>query len=548
MSCRPTTVALALALSLTALTAGCSGGGSPSAGEQVGQLADLRVQGLTYATLSRTGETDEEGRYRYLPGEEVAFYLGSVRIGSAPGRPDLSLFDLTGAPMPTANHGIARALAHDPAYRRLANSNQLLATFDLDGRPENGIELTPAIASLFHGAAIDLEQDVELFQHDAAVRSRLAFANEQGLLGEARTMMPTVRALGCLYAASHVTEAGFAPRRAARDTDVDGTLDDSSERHYTDGGELGLCTHDLDGDGAPELVTERIAEATGERIETRPGLDAAPSSVRHVHRDARGNRVSMLDADADGTADAVQLTIVDGRGRTIAEVSASDAGPQQLVVTLYGPHGRRSTTATYRDLERLEADLAAAGVEFEIDSDTLAADLLAAASPDSSHRFRYDAGGREIEQAYDRDGDDQPDSYVYQSYDAAGRLRLRELDNDGDGVVDSMTWKTYDAAGNEVRSESDADADGDLDIVSWAEYDAAGNLLRRSRDDGADGTADEVTQWEYDVYGNPVTRRNDHDGDGVVDSITHTYWVPGVWNAALESAGSVASCLEAGHL
>lgn len=549
---RPTALRPALALTLGLGLAACSGSGSGATAEaaaqlgQPGQLADLRVQGLRYTSGSLSGRTDADGRFRYLPGQPVSFSLGSTVLGSAQGRSALSLFDLTGAPMPTANQQIARALRQDPAYRRLANANQLLQAFDQDGRADNGVQLTDEVAALFDCTPIDLEQDVELFQHDAILRSRLALANERELLGEPRMLPGTIAALGRLYQSMYVDGAGFAPSRIARDTDVDGSLDDSTERYYDAAGELSLCLHDTDGDGQPELVTERSTEqgSTGSltRVATRLGLEAPPTTVLQVASDARGNAFAMKDSNADGKIDETRATLADERGRVVLEVLARQNGTDSLTLTLYGPNGRVAERAGYESDATLLAQLE--GLDFSLAPARIAADIRALAAPDSLRTFRYDGMGREIEQAYDRDGDGRPDSYVYQSYDSNGNLAERALDNDADGQTDVLTRKFYDGAGNQIRSETDADGDGDLDIVSWTEFDSDGNQTRHLRDDGADGSADEVTSWEYDVHGNPVTRRNDHDGNGVNDSISHTYWVPGVWNSELVHPLEVSSCLE----
>ncbi|MEP1214065.1 MAG: organic solvent ABC transporter permease [Marinobacter sp.] len=70
--------------------AGCldSGGGSGGDDSQTGQIMPAGIAGLSYATASRNGTTDSEGRYRYYPGETLTLKVGDLQLAEGvPVRP-----------------------------------------------------------------------------------------------------------------------------------------------------------------------------------------------------------------------------------------------------------------------------------------------------------------------------------------------------------------------------------------------------------------------------------------------------------------------------
>ncbi len=66
---------LLLPFSAAFVLAGCldSGGSSGSDDTSTGRVHFLGVSGLGYQTASQTGTTDDQGRFRYYPGETLSF-------------------------------------------------------------------------------------------------------------------------------------------------------------------------------------------------------------------------------------------------------------------------------------------------------------------------------------------------------------------------------------------------------------------------------------------------------------------------------------------
>jgi hypothetical protein len=117
---------LAILLGLTAC--GGSGDGGGSGTTSTGIFLDAEVEGLEYTTDSGvTGQTDENGTYKYVPGEQISFSIGGVNIGTVDGAPSCTPFDF-GA----ASTNIAR----------------FIQSLDADGDPSNGIDITAASLAL----------------------------------------------------------------------------------------------------------------------------------------------------------------------------------------------------------------------------------------------------------------------------------------------------------------------------------------------------------------------------------------------------------------
>ena len=62
-----------------------------------GTLTQVGIEGVAFETQSQTGTTDEDGRYRYYPGETIRFHVGDLPlIEDVPVAPMLSPLEFTG--------------------------------------------------------------------------------------------------------------------------------------------------------------------------------------------------------------------------------------------------------------------------------------------------------------------------------------------------------------------------------------------------------------------------------------------------------------------
>lgn len=141
---------------LSILMAACGGGGSsptPAAAPQpapipqpelvisTGQFIDAFVEGLNYQTATQSGRTTMEGRFNYAVNEMVTFSIGDLKFPA-------TLAEQYVTPLDIYNTDSFSHVA-------MVNMIRLLQTLDLDGMPDNGIEIPEMSHVLAAGLTID---------------------------------------------------------------------------------------------------------------------------------------------------------------------------------------------------------------------------------------------------------------------------------------------------------------------------------------------------------------------------------------------------------
>lgn len=116
----------------------------PAAGSTAtGVFRDANVQGLTYTVGSTSNFTGADGKFQYTVGQPVSFRVGGVALGSFPGQPFITPLHL---PTSTASSVVDQ----------IENRLRFLQMLDLDGNPENGIEIAESVrARAANWAAVD---------------------------------------------------------------------------------------------------------------------------------------------------------------------------------------------------------------------------------------------------------------------------------------------------------------------------------------------------------------------------------------------------------
>lgn len=106
----------------------------PPPAVQSGVFKDRNVSGLAFSSGAESGTTDAAGRFTCETGNDVSFAVGAVDLGST-----------ACATLVTPNQ-----LATDNAtfLLELANITRFLQMLDLDGDPENGIEISNAVQQI----------------------------------------------------------------------------------------------------------------------------------------------------------------------------------------------------------------------------------------------------------------------------------------------------------------------------------------------------------------------------------------------------------------
>lgn len=139
--------------------------------QATGYFIDGPVQGLTYKTPTQSGTTDKNGKFEYLTGENVTFYVGEFMLGSAPGSLRMTpahLVPVIGgdnkAPLP----------AGDPqkvTNRIVTNLARFLQSLDRDENIENGVVIDTPIEKTVgrYSKKINFDQSEAGFTTDANV-------------------------------------------------------------------------------------------------------------------------------------------------------------------------------------------------------------------------------------------------------------------------------------------------------------------------------------------------------------------------------------------
>lgn len=126
------------------------------AAEAFGTVVDSPVSGLRYKSGNHYGITDSAGKYGYLQGESVEFFIGDIRIGHAV-TPSARV-----TPFEMANSDPQVAL----------NIARFLQSLDNDAIPANGIHLHDAVHPLAADTAVDFSSPD--WQDDAPTNAVLA--------------------------------------------------------------------------------------------------------------------------------------------------------------------------------------------------------------------------------------------------------------------------------------------------------------------------------------------------------------------------------------
>lgn len=106
----------------------------PRAKPEPGHFVDANVNGLGFVTVTQSGTTGENGQFWYLPGERVAFSVGSLNLGDALGDRSVAPTDLFGGAEMTDS--------------RVLNVARLLQSLDADGVAGHGaINITEPVIS-----------------------------------------------------------------------------------------------------------------------------------------------------------------------------------------------------------------------------------------------------------------------------------------------------------------------------------------------------------------------------------------------------------------
>lgn len=123
-----------------------------------GLFIDSAVEGLNFDTGTQSGQTDNEGRFRYRTGEMIVFSIGELILPPTTANNVLTPIDL--------------GISSDNPEATTTNIARLLQSLDVDGDPDNGITIPETAATI--ATPINFDVPIEVFASDIDVINLVA--------------------------------------------------------------------------------------------------------------------------------------------------------------------------------------------------------------------------------------------------------------------------------------------------------------------------------------------------------------------------------------
>ena len=253
---------------------GCSGSGSgDSSGPVVkeGVFVDSVVEGLEYRTDTRSGITDSGGRFHYVEGETIEFFIGGIIIGSTKAAPVITPVDLVEG-------------AEDETDDRVTNIARFLLTLDNDADPENGISIVQPVREAAATLSIDFSMTVVSFETNSAVieavstLTTLTLAGERGLISITFAQLHLRITLNNLDDYDDADEDGFSEEQGDC-ADDDPSIYPNADEICGDGidqdcdGQDLICATDPDVDDDADSMTENQGDCNDADDTVYPGAE-----------------------------------------------------------------------------------------------------------------------------------------------------------------------------------------------------------------------------------------------------------------------------------
>lgn len=478
-----------LQASAALILSACGGGGgsdSPPASAieneaaiSYGTFSALPVTGLYYETETLSGLTDGQGRFRFLPGENISFRLGNTQLGGAEAKAVISPAELSGFEVISDETTLTQLLG-SPMINSLdlvLNINAVLMSLDQDGKPENGIQLGAAHQRLEKlGTELDLAMKA---QHFAASAEFKALVNSQ--VGQEPKDLEFVAthlyaALGQQLSVKRLTRARTA------------TNEDSASISKSVYNPLG------------ELASETIAL----------GDDSNLVEIQYQYDSE--NRLSAVSNSYTG--DRETLTYTQGKLAVVRVVSASNEQIYQETHQ-YDKQG---------NLKRLAFDQNGDGQEdlislFDTTPQREQITVLKKQNGQTlqSSKITEYRGDRVESVSEDYDNDGQDELQMLYSYDAQGRQTSRRIVSQDPAIESNISYFEYDDQDRLIRYTVDQDENGQIDYIEVYAYDYNDNRTLFRRDFEADGVWNYSAFYRYDQQGNRIEVKEDTDGNGLID-------------------------------
>ncbi|GLQ32549.1 hypothetical protein [Litoribrevibacter albus] len=284
----------------SAILTACGGGGGGGSSDNTfkGTFYDSEVSGLRYVSPSFSGKTDSKGRFDYEPGETISFYIGDMLLGTTTARQAVTPIEIIDSvyqdvieetttdtttpedpdaepqpePEPETDQEREAREAKELAEfterrekrrdRGTINMVRFLMSLDSDKNPDNGIQISNSVHSLFtqnniatpyfHNTLIEFGKSDEVINILSQVQGVQSASNIETLTSAEEARFHFGTTLKKKLGKTDTDRDGVpdvidqSPKKAEMYSDIDGDGTHDSSDAYP---ENQLESQDTDGDG-----------------------------------------------------------------------------------------------------------------------------------------------------------------------------------------------------------------------------------------------------------------------------------------------------------
>jgi len=504
---------------LSACSSGGGGGNSTAVGSdsfESGRINSITISGIGYQTESQAGILDEDGRFRFQPGETITFLLGDNVIATLAAERQIALLDFLQAELPETAEALLRETGplHDVTdFDRGINRVTLLSALDQDPNV-SGIQLGDTHNQLKSNKVV-YDFDVPMAQFTSLGKNDLGIR-----LANGEPRQNYLDAIELLYELAGKTVKSEQITLVSKTDNLQPTRIETYR--YDISGRI--TSRGVNTDGLGE-IEEQYSYAW--MPDGRPkGIEARKQSLQATTVYTYADQMTTIQQTIGSTRNETRYAL-DEQGRIIVQTVLSNGNLLSKSSREYDLLGREQR---YR-----EHSLTDDSVNFEIETrynengyvSHIMEDFNADGINERITFERYENGSHLAETLIDFELDAGFDvSYRY-TYNALGLLTMEEVDADNNGTVDEVYTYTYDQWNNLTRTEVDVDYQFNPgpDEISTKVFDAYGNLVRETLDMDGDGNTEQEREYDYTLLNHlaNVTETDYRSGEAITRIQSYHY-------------------------
>ena len=405
--------------------------------------------------------------------------IGGTTLGTVEGTSLVTPFSLLGINPILKEASILAELSAETvnSYDQAINIATLLQTFDMDGDPDNGINLGNA-----HSILQESKVKLTAKAHSFAFQNDLEEAKSQAKISVNR---PFEDAIQHLYQSLGLTVESKLISRFVSGTNS--SNNNSISYEYDELGQLTEMSIDHNNDGVIDSMKSYQYDENGNLTLV---IDTAMNTKKVMTYDNSNLLLSRLNESTQNETELLETYTYKNSRLMRYEIDEQADGSIESTTT-YAYDGSGNLT------------------HYETDQD-------GDGTPDRNSIYTYE-NNLVTSFVEDKDNDGNPNIVVVYSYDSRGNRISHNIDMTDENRPNTLSTFEYDSRNNVTRYEQDRDLDGVADYVEAYQYDQNNHKTHYRRDTNADGAWDFIALYVYDANGNRVRMIEDSDADGLAD-------------------------------